>query len=168
MRSPYAHARIVSVDARGARSATASPGRQRGGPAPTCRRARTTIATRPEARPAPPLLPLDRVRFVGEAVAAVVAARAPRRGRRRADRRRVRAAARGARRGGRDPPGAPLLHEELGDNNFAHIEFEAGDVDGAFARAAHVFRKRFHLSRTHAAPLEGRGVIADWDVAEGR
>ncbi len=33
--------------------------------------------------------------------------------------------------------------------------------------AAHVFRKRFHFGRTHAAPLEGRGVIADWDVAEG-
>ena len=30
-------------------------------------------------------------------------------------------------------PGAPVLHDELGDNNFAHIEFEAGDVDGAFA-----------------------------------
>ena len=60
-----------------------------------------------------------------------------------------------------------MLHEELGDNNFAHIEFEAGDVDAAFAAAAHVFRKRFQFGRTHAAPLEGRGVIADWDVAEG-
>src|SRR6185369_330008 len=48
-------------------------------------------------------------------------------------------------------PGAPVLHEELGDNNFAHIEFEAGDVDGAFAGAAHVFRKRFHFGRTLAA-----------------
>ena len=30
------------------------------------------------------------------------------------------------------------------------------------------FRKRFHFGRCHAAPLEARGVIADWDVAEGR
>jgi carbon-monoxide dehydrogenase large subunit len=62
---------------------------------------------------------------------------------------------------------ASVLHEELGDNNFAHIEFAAGDVDTAFARAAHVFRKRFHFGRCHAAPLEGRGVIADWDAGEG-
>jgi CO/xanthine dehydrogenase Mo-binding subunit len=55
-----------------------------------------------------------------------------------------------------------VLHEGHGGNNFAHIEFESGDVDGAFARAAHVFRKRFHFGRTHAAPPEGRGGIADW------
>ena len=49
-----------------------------------------------------------------------------------------------------------------GSNNFAHIEFAHGDVEGAFARAAHVVSKRFHFGRTHAAPLEGRGGIADW------
>jgi carbon-monoxide dehydrogenase large subunit len=58
--------------------------------------------------------------------------------------------------------GAPLLHGDHGSNNFAHIELESGDVEGAFAGAAHVFRKRFHFGRTHAAPLEGRGAIADW------
>ena len=129
----------------------------------------TTIATRPETKTGTRhMLPLDRVRFVGEAVAAVVA--------------RSRAVAEDAAElidveYERLPavldaeaalaPGAPVLHDELGDNNFAHIEFEAGDVDGAFADAAHVFRKRFHFGRTHAAPLEGRGVIADWDVAAG-
>ena len=129
----------------------------------------TTIATRPEAKTGTRhMLPLDRVRFVGEAVAAVVAS--------------SRALAEDAAElidveyeplpavldaEAALAPGAPVLHEELGDNNFAHIEFEAGDVDGAFAGAAHVFRKRFHFGRTHAAPLEGRGVIADWDVAEG-
>ena len=114
------------------------------------------------------MLPLDRVRFVGEAVAAVVA--------------RSRAIAEDAAElidveyeplpavldaEAALAPGAPVLHDELGDNNFAHIEFAAGDVDGALAAAAHVFRKRFHFGRVHAAPLEGRGVIADWDVAEG-
>ena len=103
-RSPYAHARIVSVDAaRRARAATASRRRQRRGPARPVRRSSTTIATRPEAKTATRHMPsLDRVRFVGEAVAVVVArSRARRRGRGRADRRRVRAAAGGARRGGR-------------------------------------------------------------------
>jgi CO/xanthine dehydrogenase Mo-binding subunit len=55
-----------------------------------------------------------------------------------------------------------VLHEDHGGNNFAHIEFESGDVDGAFARAAHTVSKRFHFGRTHAAPLEGRGGVADW------
>jgi aerobic carbon-monoxide dehydrogenase large subunit len=36
----------------------------------------------------------------------------------------------------------------------------AGDVDGAFARAAHVVRGRYALPRVVAAPLETRGAIA--------
>ena len=97
----------------------------------------TTIATRPEAKTGTRhMLPLDRVRFVGEAVAAVVA--------------RSRAVAEDAAElidveyeplpavldaEAALAPGAPVLHDELGDNNFAHIEFEAGDVDGGVRRA---------------------------------
>lgn len=62
---------------------------------------------------------------------------------------------------------APLLRPELGTNNFGHIEFQRGDVEGAFKRAAHVFKKRFHHGRYMAAPLEARGVIADWDTQTG-
>ena len=62
--------------------------------------------------------------------------------------------------------GAPVLHEELGDNNFAHIEFEAGDVDGAFADAAHVFRKRFHFGRTPRGAA--RGPRRDRRLGRGR
>ncbi len=61
-------------------------------------------------------------------------------------------------------PDAPILREELGTNNFAHIEFQRGDVDGLFAKADKVFSKRFHHGRFGAQPLEGRGVIADWDT----
>ena len=61
-------------------------------------------------------------------------------------------------------PDAPIMREELGTNNFAHIEFQRGDVDALFASAARVFSKRFHHGRFMAAPLEPRGVIADWDV----
>jgi carbon-monoxide dehydrogenase large subunit len=63
--------------------------------------------------------------------------------------------------------GSPILHESLGTNNFAHIEFQRGDVDECFARADRVFRKRFHAGRFMAAPLEARGVIADWEEAAG-
>jgi carbon-monoxide dehydrogenase large subunit len=169
LRSPHAHARIVSVDCTQARALAGVALVVTGEDLRDLPPFTTTIATRPETTTGTRhMLPLDRVRFVGEAVAAVVA--------------RSRAIAEDAAElidveYERLPPvldaeaalapGAPVLHEELGGNNFAHIEFEAGDVDGAFAGAAHVFRKRFHFGRCHAAPLEGRGVIADWDVAEG-
>ena len=165
----HAHARIVSVDCSRARALEGVALVVSGEDLRDLPPFSTTIATRPEAKTGTRhMLPLDRVRFVGEAVAAVVAS--------------SRALAEDAAElidveyeplpavldaEAALAPGAPVLHEELGDNNFAHIEFEAGDVDGAFAGAAHVFRKRFHFGRTHAAPLEGRGVIADWDVAEG-
>jgi len=168
-RSDHAHARIVSVDCSRARALAGVALVVSGEDLRDLPPFSTTIATRPEAKTGTRhMLPLDRVRFVGEAVAAVVAS--------------SRALAEDAAElidveyaplpavlhgEAALEPGAPVLHEELGDNNFAHIEFEAGDVDGAFAGAAHVFRKRFHFGRTHAAPLEGRGVIADWDVAEG-
>ena len=64
-------------------------------------------------------------------------------------------------------PDAPLLRPELGTNNFAHIEFQRGDVEGAFKRAAHVFKKRFHHGRYMAAPLEARAVLSDWDTQTG-
>lgn len=39
----------------------------------------------------------------------------------------------------------------------------SGDVEGAFAAAAHVVRGRYALPRVVAAPIEGRGVIAEHD-----
>ena len=39
----------------------------------------------------------------------------------------------------------------------------AGDVDGAFARAAVVLRKTFRHGRCAPSPLELRGVVAEWD-----
>jgi len=63
---------------------------------------------------------------------------------------------------------APRIDEALADNNLAHIESSAGDVDAAFAGAAHVFAKRFRSGRSTAAPLEPRGVIADFEPTSGR
>jgi carbon-monoxide dehydrogenase large subunit len=63
--------------------------------------------------------------------------------------------------------GAPQLHDDIPGNNYAHIEWEAGDVDAAFAAADHVFSKRFHAGRHMAAPLETRGVIAEWNTSSG-
>ena len=50
---------------------------------------------------------------------------------------------------------APLLDDELGTNNIAHIEQSAGDVDGAFAEADHVFTKRFVARALDGRPDRG-------------
>jgi carbon-monoxide dehydrogenase large subunit len=163
VRSPYAHARILDVGADAARAldgvvAVVTPADLDGAPVIV------TGSSRPEAGEwRRPLLPSDRTRYVGEPVAAIVAS--------------SRYVAEDACElvevdyepldAVVDPeralePAAPVLHEVHGSNNFAHIEFEAGEVDEAFSRAAHVVAKRFHFGRTHAAPLEGRGGVADW------
>jgi carbon-monoxide dehydrogenase large subunit len=41
--------------------------------------------------------------------------------------------------------------------------YRRGDVDGVFAAAPIVLRERFTHGRTAAAPLEPRGIVADWD-----
>jgi carbon-monoxide dehydrogenase large subunit len=57
-------------------------------------------------------------------------------------------------------PGAPVIHEELGDNLAMQVDGSAGDVDGAFRRAVLVLRERFTTNRHCALPLEGRVVVA--------
>ena len=63
---------------------------------------------------------------------------------------------------------APLVHPELGGNLcFAH-EVGAGDVEAALANAAHVIKRSFCFSRQTGAPLEPRGIIADFDPGARR
>jgi len=59
-------------------------------------------------------------------------------------------------------PEAPLLHEDAGTNVCAHYTQHMGNVDEAFAHAAHVFTERFVIDRGTAAPMECRGVVAEW------
>src|SRR5262249_54009032 len=163
VRSPFGHAGILHVDTTAARvvpGVTLVVGGADIEDAPQL----VTGSSRPEAGEwHRPLLARDRVRYVGEPVAAVVAS---------------------SRYAAEDAcelvdveyepldavvdaeqalaPEALLVHEQHGSNDFAHIELESGDVDAAFASADRVFRNRFHFGRTHAAPLETRGGIADW------
>jgi len=62
-------------------------------------------------------------------------------------------------------PDAPLVHEDAGTNVAAHYTQRVGDVEAAFARAAHVFRERFVFDRGASSPMETRGVLAEWDAA---
>jgi carbon-monoxide dehydrogenase large subunit len=59
--------------------------------------------------------------------------------------------------------GSPLVHEDIGTNVCAHHTQRVGNVEEAFARAAHVFTERFVIDRGTAAPMECRGVVAVWD-----
>jgi carbon-monoxide dehydrogenase large subunit len=124
-----------------------------------------TAMDRPELRTCTrPQIARDKVRFVGEIVAAVVATS-----------RYVAEDARELVEVDYEPlpvvvdaerpfeeEGA-LIHDDIPENSYAHIEWEKGDVDGLFESATRVYSKRFHARRQTAAPLETRGVIARWD-----
>ncbi|MDW8359152.1 MAG: xanthine dehydrogenase family protein molybdopterin-binding subunit [Candidatus Caldarchaeum sp.] len=64
-------------------------------------------------------------------------------------------------------PGSPLLYEEWGDNIIMNYSFKAGDVEQAFASADLVIRRRYVNQRYAPTPIEGRGVVADFDRARG-
>jgi len=61
-------------------------------------------------------------------------------------------------------PGAPLAHAELGTNQAFCWPLRGGDVDGAFARAAHIVKVRLDHNRLAGAPMEPRGVLARYDA----
>jgi carbon-monoxide dehydrogenase large subunit len=60
-------------------------------------------------------------------------------------------------------PGAPRAHSDLAGNIAALVPMSYGDVEAAFARAAHVFEEEFSLHRGGAMPLEGRAVLSSYD-----
>lgn len=166
VRSPLAHARVLSVDPRAARAA------------PGVRAVLTLADIAPvgsmpiqtdngaEAADAPvPVLAADRVRFTGEPVAVVVAQS-------------LAAAMDAAELVDVDYADLPIvtdpldalrgmtvLHAAATDNVLVRWRREGGDVAGAFARAARVVRADLELPRLAAAPIEPRCAVADYDPA---
>jgi carbon-monoxide dehydrogenase large subunit len=63
--------------------------------------------------------------------------------------------------------GAPVLFPDLGSNVVYRATRTSGDIDGAFARADHIVRTRYHGNRQTAVPLETRGCAASFDAARG-
>lgn len=57
---------------------------------------------------------------------------------------------------------APVIHAAMGTNVAMRLRHQAGDVDGAFAQADHVVRQRYVVQRLVPAPLETRGVLAQY------
>src|SRR5271170_5565278 len=61
-----------------------------------------------------------------------------------------------------------LLFEESGTNVAMTFTALKGDADAAFSEAAYVRHGRFQVQRHTALPMEPRGVLAEWDAAQGR
>ena len=177
LRSPYAHARIVSIDADAARAMAGVVAVYTGAelaaagvkPIPSIdvfRRADGKMLVTPDRR----ALAHERVRFVGEAVAAVVAE--------------TREAARDACEAIMvdyedlpvvvDPvaavaPGAALIHPDAPDNIAAEMRHgNAAATAQAFAHAAHVVTLDLVNQRVAPSPIEPRSVLAEFDPASGR
>jgi carbon-monoxide dehydrogenase large subunit len=58
--------------------------------------------------------------------------------------------------------GAPFVHEELGTNRVHEWSLPGGDIDAGFAEADVIVERRVINHRIAGAPIECRGVIADY------
>ena len=169
LRSPHAHARIVNVDTTPARAL------------PRVRACVTERELRGEARPVRavsrmsgyvptdyPPLGVGKVRYAGEAVAAVVAD--------------DRYTAEDALEliaveyeplpAVTDPEaamtvGSPLVHEEAGTGVLLARSFSQGDVDAAFRGAAVVVGDRFRFHRHAGVAIENRACLAQYQAGTG-
>lgn len=61
-----------------------------------------------------------------------------------------------------------VAHSQMSDNVAGEVRQQRGDVDAAFARAAHVVEGTYTLDRAAAHPLEARAVVARYDPQLGR
>ena len=65
-------------------------------------------------------------------------------------------------------PGAPRVHDDLAGNVAADVRQAKGDYAAARARAAHLLRRSFWYDHGASMPMETRGVVADWDAKADR
>jgi carbon-monoxide dehydrogenase large subunit len=66
-------------------------------------------------------------------------------------------------------PGAPAVWNEAPDNVLVDTLFgNLEATDRAFTRAAHVVAKNFHVGRVTGVPLEPRAALGNYDAATGR
>ena len=63
---------------------------------------------------------------------------------------------------------ACLLFDAAGTNCATIFSARMGNSAAAFARADYTRRERFSVQRHTALPMETRGLLADWNVDEGR
>ena len=61
-----------------------------------------------------------------------------------------------------------LIHEEIGSNVAAHVVQTKGDYESIKKDAALVIKRRFKYEHGCAAAMENRGIVAEWDKRAGR
>ncbi len=61
--------------------------------------------------------------------------------------------------------GGSFLFEETGTNVALRYHTTSGDPDGAFATAEYTRKETFQVQRHTAAPMETRGLTAQWDAS---
>jgi carbon-monoxide dehydrogenase large subunit len=59
--------------------------------------------------------------------------------------------------------GAPAIHDSIPDNKFNHFEVPAGDTTRAFAEADWIYEAEYRNGRVCPVALEPRSTIAEWD-----
>src|SRR4051795_12705734 len=171
LRSPHAHAKIVSVDSAAARRAAGVIAIVTGRELAEVITPWVGVLSHLKGLKSAPqhAIAIDRVCWQGEAVAAIVAT--------------SRALAEDAAelvavdyealepvtdmRTALDPA-TPVIHPSLGDNLAFERNFEAGAVDQAFAESDAVVEAEFVFGRHTGATLEPRAVVADWNAGEQR
>jgi len=170
LRSSVAHGRIRSIDTR---AVLTRPGVHAVITAADIGTEIPTIPLRQESSPAfkpfqQPIIAHDKVRYVGEPIAVVLAESA--------------AAAEDALDAievdieslpavvdsASAAKGDVLLVESAGSNLTLTLSGVRGDADTAFKSAPYVRRERFSVQRYGAVPMEPRGLLAEWDAAQGR
>lgn len=62
---------------------------------------------------------------------------------------------------------AAVIHPHIGTNVAMRVRQQGGDVAAAFAKADHVVRQQYDSQRIALVPMENRGIIADYQAAEG-
>src|SRR5687768_2379519 len=63
---------------------------------------------------------------------------------------------------------SPIIHEEIGSNVAAHVVQTKGDYQSAKKDAALIIKRRFNYEHGCAAAIENRGIVAEWDRRAGR
>jgi len=169
VRSPYAHAKIVSVDVSAAETLAGVAGTLTGAEIAAQTQPFIEIGPDPCARIKDYPLAVSKVRYQGEPVVAVVA-ESPSLADDAAELVQIEYEA-------LDPvvdaetalTDKSILHHEAGTNRVWNGVFEYGDVEKAFREAAYVVNiDRMHFHRFSSTPLENNVVIAQWNPKDDR
>jgi CO/xanthine dehydrogenase Mo-binding subunit len=170
VRSPYAHAHIVSIDVSQAEAIGGVYGTLTGEEVASLTDPFFQISSVPGANLKDYALAVGKVRYVGEAIVAVVAE--------------TRELARDASelveieyepidavtdaRHARDD-GVPALHEDAGGNLMWEGVYEWGDLDAAFAEADKIVKiDELHFHRFNSTPLETNGALVEYNRGVGQ